>query len=345
VSAPDYQAGRRRACLPAVGVAAALMLTAGALVGFDRGAGPRTSDRSSLAAAGATRAGAHSLAAAGATRAGATRAGPHSHTAVPDPRTNRIPGAGPGGPAAPPVPGKAAVRRQTIRRTAIRSPSSTDPGSQPGPARAVGSSPAFRPVPIVSEIGTVGSFLVIPSLGVKAPLVPTGAVGPAGTASLTIPADIHTVGWWDGTVSDGDHTVQEDAPQPGQPGVALIAGHIDSAVAGPGALYDLGELRPGDSVEIVNSRGRSSDWVVSGPPETTLKTELPPSLWVTSGAPKLALVTCGGPFDPETGHYVDNVIVWATPAPLLAADRSVSPLGGRRGLTRSRQKQNGPAAN
>jgi hypothetical protein len=168
--------------------------------------------------------------------------------------------------------------------------------------------------PVISDIGPAGSFLVIPTLGVKAPLVPTGAVGAAETASLTIPADIHTVGWWDGTVSDGDGVIQEDAPRPGQPGVALIAGHIDSAVAGPGALYDLGELRPGDDVEIIDSRGRSSDWVVSAPPQSRLKTELPSSLWVTTGAPKLALVTCGGPFDTLTGHYLDNVIVWASPA-------------------------------
>jgi len=41
---------------------------------------------------------------------------------------------------------------------------------------------------------------------------------------------------------------------------------------------------------------------------------LPASLWVTTGQPKLALVTCGGPFDATTGHYSDNLIVWATEA-------------------------------
>jgi hypothetical protein len=34
---------------------------------------------------------------------------------------------------------------------------------------------------------------------------------------------------------------------------------------------------------------------------------------VNSGPPRLAIVTCGGPFDAATGHYVDNVIVWAVP--------------------------------
>ena len=63
----------------------------------------------------------------------------------------------------------------------------------------------------VSQIAASGSFLVIPSLGVRAPLIPTGAIGAPETASLTIPANIHTVGWWDGTVSDGNNIVQENA--------------------------------------------------------------------------------------------------------------------------------------
>jgi hypothetical protein len=166
----------------------------------------------------------------------------------------------------------------------------------------------------VSSIGLSGSTLTIPVLGVQAPLVPTGAVGAPDTASLTIPDDVHTVAWWDGTVHDGDRIVEEKAPKPGQPGVALIAGHVDSAAAGPGALYNLRDLKTGDIVEITDSTRTRSSWVVSAPPLTSLKTELPPSLWVTTGVPKLALVSCGGPFDSATGHYLDNVIVWATEA-------------------------------
>ena len=162
----------------------------------------------------------------------------------------------------------------------------------------------------VSQITASGSFLVIPALGVRAPLIPTGAVGAPETASLTIPANIRTVGWWDGTVTDGDSIVQENAPAPGQPGVAVIAGHIDSESA-PGALYDLGALKAGATIEVSDSTGRLSTWTVDAPPQTVLKTQLPARLWATAGPPQLALVTCGGPFDTGTGHYADNVIVWA----------------------------------
>ncbi len=176
---------------------------------------------------------------------------------------------------------------------------------------APNTSPVVQPRTYVSDIEMSGSLLIIPSLHVRAPLVPTGAVGAPETASLTIPADIHEVGWWDGNVRDGDRTVQEAAPAPGQPGVALIAGHVDSAAAGPGALFDLGNLTVGDRLEISDSTSHLSTWVVDAKPESTPKAQLPPALWVTTGPPKLALVTCGGPFDAATGHYVDNVIVWA----------------------------------
>jgi hypothetical protein len=166
----------------------------------------------------------------------------------------------------------------------------------------------------VSDIGPSGSSLVIPALGVAAPLVAVGASGPPGAASLTVPSNIGEVGWWDGTVTDRTKTVQEPVPRPGQSGVAIIAGHVDSEAAGPGALYDLQYLRVGDTVQVVGSDGHDSAWTVSTTPETNPKTALPASLFVTTGRPRLALVTCGGPFDSATGHYVDNLIVWAVPS-------------------------------
>ena len=196
---------------------------------------------------------------------------------------------------------------------AARRPSTTaPPSSVPGGAGrpAVAHTSATPPAGDVSQIAASGSSLVIPALGVRAPLVPTGAVGAPETASLTIPANIHTVGWWDGTVSDGNRIVQENAPAPGQPGVAVIAGHIDSESA-PGALFNLGALKVGASIEVSDSTGHLSAWTVEAPPQTVLKTQLPAQLWVTTGPPQLALVTCGGPFDTATGHYADNVIVWA----------------------------------
>jgi uncharacterized repeat protein (TIGR01451 family) len=155
--------------------------------------------------------------------------------------------------------------------------------------------------------------LVIPRIGVRARLVATGAVGRPGRASLTIPYDVHTVGWWDGVVTHGKTRVRTAAPAPGDAGVAVIAGHVSSATAGPGALYKLVRLGVGDRIRIVGLDRRTTTWVVRSKPRFAVKASLPRALFKTTGKPRLALVTCGGPYDASTGHYRDNVIVWASP--------------------------------
>lgn len=169
------------------------------------------------------------------------------------------------------------------------------------------------PTTTVATGGVGPTRLVIPRLGVDAPIVPTGASGPNGGA-LVIPSDIHVVGWWDGVWQSPTGTINEAVPEPGQPGVAVLAGHVDSAAAGDGALYSLRNAKQGDAITVYGQGGQQTNWTVSQPPLIVIKSALPSSLWVNSGPPKLAVVTCGGPFDAQTGHYVDNVIVWATPA-------------------------------
>lgn len=197
-------------------------------------------------------------------------------------------------------------------------------GGQGAAAPRSGPDRPARPLPSATAAGTrthsaaaktpeAGPRLVIPAIKVDAPMVPTGTTGAQGTAALSIPGDIDTVGLWDGAIQEGSRTLHEYAPRPGQPGVTVIAGHVDS-VAGPGALYYLRDLQVGDSIEITDASGHVSTWLVDAPPQISLKTELPSALWVTTGPPTVALVTCGGPFDAATGHYLDNVIVWARQA-------------------------------
>lgn len=164
----------------------------------------------------------------------------------------------------------------------------------------------------VSSIGSAGAVLVVPALGVRAPIVAEGAVD----GSMQIPSDIHEVGWYDGIDAPGGAatTSAHPAPWPGEPGVAVLAGHVDWAGEGPGALYYLDQLQVGDPIEVIGSNGAVSHWRVSEAPVTISNTALPQSLFANTGTPKLAVVTCGGPFDAATHLYLDNVIVWASPA-------------------------------
>jgi hypothetical protein len=181
------------------------------------------------------------------------------------------------------------------------------------PARRQPSPSQPRPLGVtstgaVSEVRGSGATLVIPALQVRAPIVATGAVN----GSMTIPADVHTVGWYDGTESTGGTTISGPTPWPGQPGVSVLAGHIDWTGQGPGALYYIGQLVVGDPIEVIGSNRETTYWRVSEPPITISKAALPADLFSNRGPPKLALVTCGGPFNAATRHYLDNVIVWTT---------------------------------
>lgn len=158
-----------------------------------------------------------------------------------------------------------------------------------------------------------GPQLVIPALGVHATIVGIGADGTVGNAALRIPSNVHRVGWWNGKVFNGARRTRVPAPRPGEPGVALFAGHVDSAQRGPGALYYLRYLKRGDVIRVVGLHHHTTTWRVIAAPTLSPKTALPSALFNIEGPARLAIVTCGGAFDLADGHYLDNVIVWAAP--------------------------------
>lgn len=130
---------------------------------------------------------------------------------------------------------------------------------------------------------------------------PVGLADVTDDGFLDVPPDISRLGWWVGS-----------APMGAAAGTTLIAGHVDSAVAGLGVFARLSEMGAGDDVTVVDGLGNSHEFVVTDT-EKVVKSELPTGLFDTEGERRLALVTCGGPFDPVARSYRDNLIVWAEP--------------------------------
>lgn len=162
--------------------------------------------------------------------------------------------------------------------------------------------PVPVPDPLVVGIGTGAGTgpdrVSIPSLGVTAPLITESISG----HQLTIPADVHDVGIWSG---GGSVT--------GTNGTVLLAGHINWWNQGNGALYDLASIQPKALVYVTASTGTLTTWSVISL-HAYLKADLPQTVFSPTGPRTLALITCGGAFDPTTGHYADNVVVEAVPA-------------------------------
>jgi hypothetical protein len=140
------------------------------------------------------------------------------------------------------------------------------------------------------------TWIAIPRIGVKASVVP---VGLQADRAMQVP-DPGQVGWY------------RLGPRPGAPGPAVLVGHLDSRT-GPAVFYRLRQLRPGDEILLGQRTGATSRFLV-GRLERHRKASLPVDrIWTGATRPLLRLVTCGGRFDRATGHYRDNLIVYASP--------------------------------
>lgn len=89
--------------------------------------------------------------------------------------------------------------------------------------------------------------------------------------------------------------------------------HVDSAVTGTGALFHLAQLQAGDPVTITDAAGVLRRYRVYQRQVLIKQGGLPADLFTTTGAPRLVMITCGGPFDRATSSYLDNVVVFAAP--------------------------------
>jgi hypothetical protein len=137
--------------------------------------------------------------------------------------------------------------------------------------------------------------LSVPALGLN---VAVGRLGLQSDGEVEVPTTTHTVGWFD------------EGAMPGQIGSAVILGHVDSYL-GPGIFFELKTLKANDVINVTLVDGAVTHFRVSRVVQYA-KTVFPDKLVFGShGTRSLQLVTCGGPFDSATGHYLANVVVFS----------------------------------
>jgi LPXTG-site transpeptidase (sortase) family protein len=148
-------------------------------------------------------------------------------------------------------------------------------------------------IPAVSSSPPV--HLTIPAIDIDSPV---GTLGLQPDHELMVPTSTHVVDWY------------IDGPTPGSVGSSVILGHVDS-VAGPGTFFNLKDLTTGDAITVDLANGTVTNFVVTRVMEYA-KTSFPDRLvFGNQGARSLNLVTCGGVFDHDTGHYESNVVVFS----------------------------------
>jgi len=167
----------------------------------------------------------------------------------------------------------------------------------PAPVHAGAVRRPTRPAPIPSAVPTP-TQLALPRQHVQAAVLPVGVTPSRG---LDLPPNPDTVGWWAGGAAPGQTA-----------GSAVLAGHLDAAGYGAGALAALLRVGVGDPVLIRDTAGHVLRYQVTARMAYP-KAALPGSVFRSNGPATLTLVTCGGPFDSSTHHYRDNIVVSAAP--------------------------------
>lgn len=104
-----------------------------------------------------------------------------------------------------------------------------------------------------------------------------------------------------------------EGPRPGQDGPAVVVAHVDSKT-GPDVFARLKSLRKGAKIQVTDKQGKTYEFVAVSKRQTD-KDKLPTqAIWGPTNGPALRLITCGGSFDHSTGHYRENVTVFADKA-------------------------------
>jgi LPXTG-site transpeptidase (sortase) family protein len=137
----------------------------------------------------------------------------------------------------------------------------------------------------------------IPRIGVNAPVMKLGRDAD-GTVQVPPLAAHNLTGWY------------RYGPAPGQRGPAVILGHVDS-LTGISVFYYLKDLHAGDKVYVRLADGKVATFAVDGVQKVSKDAFPTASIYGKASYPSLRLITCGGPFDKATGHYLDNIIVYA----------------------------------
>ena len=168
--------------------------------------------------------------------------------------------------------------------------------------------PAGDPSPasiVPAVVGLGSSFavpgkpirLIIPAIGVDANVQSVGLFW-SGNGEMSIPTNFTDVAWYNG------------GPVPGMPGNAVIDGHLDGRNVKEAVFYRLGDLTPGDLVEVVDAKGAMLTFQVVRVADYAYNASTTDIFSGDASKARLNLITCAGDWIKGQGIYNERVVVF-----------------------------------
>jgi sortase (surface protein transpeptidase) len=97
----------------------------------------------------------------------------------------------------------------------------------------------------------------------------------------------------------------------GVPGNVVMAGHVDYAGVGPAIFARVGELQPGDLIDVTGEDVHIYQFAVTWSKLYDAANAPIDEIVGDTSAESLTLITCGGDFNYSTQHYLQRLIVRA----------------------------------
>jgi LPXTG-site transpeptidase (sortase) family protein len=196
---------------------------------------------------------------------------------------------------APPPRAQPAAPSSAIEGRAGGNGSAVASGSSAPAASTVASS---SPSAVSKPRPALPTELVIPAIQVDAPVE---HVGTTSNGAMDVPKEWNDVAWF------------KDGFRPGEPGGAVIAGHLDSTTD-RAVFWDLNKLVPGDKVLLRKEDGSQLTFAVVGSEVYAFDQAPLQRIFGQAEQPMLNLVTCNGTFDRGAKNYDKRLVVYTKQA-------------------------------
>lgn len=170
---------------------------------------------------------------------------------------------------------------------------------------------AFAPAVTIFNASTTDSFFGTPRAS-AAPLVPTNITIP----SIRVNASVEQVG----KKADGSMGTPEKfenvawyslGSKPGEPGNAVIAGHVNNALTKTGVFEHLSSVKLGDTITVSDSLGHALTYKVHRIEQYPANEAPAASIFATAGASRLVLITCDGDWVSKDKTFSKRLVIFA----------------------------------
>ncbi len=147
-----------------------------------------------------------------------------------------------------------------------------------------------------NEQGIIPASLSIPSLSVFAPVQ---ILGINVKGNIATPSSFSATGWY------------RYGPEPGDPGIALIDGHVNNGLGLAGVFLNLYTIKNGADIYISDKNKNKLHFVVSAVYKVPYTSHLDDILAGESEKSQLAIVTCDGSWVENEKTYNQRIVVLA----------------------------------